>query len=62
MGSILSVAALMIIGFRYMLSSLEEKAAMKGILIYYVVGCVLVFATSNILSIVYDIIFVKLKM
>lgn len=53
-GSVISVIALVIIGFRYMFSSLEEKAQMKGVLIYYVIGAVLVFATSNILSIVYN--------
>ena len=52
-GSVISVAALAIIGIRYMFSSLEEKANMKGILIYYIVGAVLVFATSNVLSVVY---------
>lgn len=55
-GSVCSVIALAIIGVRYMLSSLEEKAAMKGVLIYYIVGCILVFATSNILGVVYDVI------
>ena len=55
-GSIVSVVALIIIGFRYMFSSLEEKAKMKGILIYYIVGAALVFATSNILSIAYNVI------
>lgn len=54
-GSVLSVIALIIIGFRYMFSSLEEKAQLKGILPYYIIGCVLVFATSNILSIVYNV-------
>lgn len=52
-GSIASVIALIIIGFRYMCSSVEDRASMKGILIYYVIGAVLVFATSNILSVVY---------
>lgn len=55
-GSVISVLALVIIGIRYMLSSVEEKASMKGVLIYYVVGAVLVFATSNLLSIVYNVI------
>lgn len=54
-GSVISVVALLIIGLRYMFSSLEEKANMKGVLIYYIVGCILVFATSNILGIVYEI-------
>ena len=55
-GSGISVIALAIIGIRYMISSVEEKANMKGVLIYYVVGACLVFATSNLLGIVYDII------
>lgn len=54
-GSVLSVIALIIIGFRYMFSSLEERAQLKGVLPYYIVGCVLVFATSAMLGIVYDI-------
>ena len=55
-GSLASVIALIVIGFRYMFSSLQEKAEMKGVLIYYIIGAVLVFATSNILGIAYDII------
>ena len=55
-GSIISVVALIIIGIRYMFSSVEDKASMKGILIYYVIGAVLVFATSNVLGIAYDVI------
>ncbi len=53
-GSVASVIALAVIGIRYMMSSLEEKAEMKGVLIYYVIGCALVFATSNLLSVVYN--------
>ena len=55
-GSVVSVVALIIIGLRYMFSTLEEKANMKGVIIYYIVGAVLVFATSNILGIAYKII------
>lgn len=55
-GSVVSVVALLIIGFRYMFSSVEEQAKVKGVLIYYVIGCVLVFATSNLLSVVYHVI------
>lgn len=53
-GSVISVVALCVIGIRYMLSSLEEKAEMKGVIIYYVIGAILIFATSNILSVVYN--------
>ncbi len=52
-GSVISVLALVIIGIRYMFSSLEERAQMKGVLIYYVIGAILVFATSSLLGAVY---------
>lgn len=55
-GSVISVIALIIIGFRYMFSSIEEKASMKGVLIYYVIGAVLVFATSQLVGIAYKLI------
>ena len=54
-GSVISVIALLIIGVRYMFSSIEEKAQMKGILIYYVIGATLVFAASNLLGVVYKL-------
>ena len=55
-GSVISIIALIIIGMRYMFSSIEEKAQMKGVLGYYIAGCVLSFATSNLLSFAYNII------
>lgn len=55
-GSIISVVALAIIGLRYMFSSIDEQAKLKGIIIYYVIGAVLVFATSNIIGVLYDVI------
>ena len=54
-GAVISILALVIIGIRYMLSSLEEKAKMKGILVYYIIGAILVFATSSVLSIAYNV-------
>lgn len=55
-GSIVSVVALCIIGIRYMISSVEEKAELKGVLLYYVIGAVLVFATTTIVSVAYNVI------
>ena len=55
-GTIISVIALIIIGMRYMFSSVQEKASMKGVLAYYIIGAVLVFVTSNVLAFFYDII------
>jgi len=53
-GMIVSVGALMVIGIRYMLSSVDEKAEMKKSLIYYCIGAVLVFAIVNIVSAIYE--------
>lgn len=55
-GTVISVIALIIIGIRYMISSTEEKANMKGVIGYYVIGAVLVFATSNVVGFAYDVI------
>lgn len=55
-GSILSVVALIVIGFRYMFSSIEEQSKIKGVIIYYVIGAVLVFATSNIVGLAYKLV------
>lgn len=55
-GTVVSVIALLIIGLRYMFSSLEEKAEMKGVIGYYILGAVLVFATSTVLGLVYNVI------
>ena len=55
-GSVISIIALVIIGFRYMFSSVQEKAEVKGVIGYYIVGAILVFATSNVLSVVYNVI------
>lgn len=54
-GTIISVISLIIIGMRYMFSSVQERAQLKGVLIYWVIGAVLVLATSNILAFVYEI-------
>ena len=55
-GTVISVIAIIIIGIRYMISSVDEKAQLKGVLWYYVIGAILVFATSNVLALAYDVI------
>lgn len=54
-GSIVSVLALVIIGVRYMLGSIEEKAEYKKTMIPYLIGAVLLFLSSNIVGALYDI-------
>ncbi len=53
-GSIVSVFALVLIGIKYMTSSIEEKAEYKQTMIYYIIGAVLVFAISNISAMLYN--------
>ena len=54
-GSIVSVLALVIIGVKYMLGSVEEKAEYKKTMLPYLVGAILLFLSSNIVGALYDI-------
>lgn len=54
-GSFVSVFALILIGVKYMLGSVEEKAEYKKTLLPYIIGCIMVFGIINILGIIYDI-------
>lgn len=53
-GSIVSVLALVIIGIKYMMGSVDEKAEYKTKMIYYIIGAILVFAISNISAMLYN--------
>ena len=54
-GSILSVVVLIVIGIKYMVGSVDEKAQYKKTLVPYVIGCILVFTASTIAGLVYQI-------
>lgn len=54
-GIIVSVLALIIIGLKYLLSSVEGKAEYKKTMIPYIVGCFMLMATSLIIGIIEDI-------
>lgn len=51
-GTIVSAGALIIIGIRYILASVEEKAEYKERMIPYVIGVVMLFGTTNIVGII----------
>ena len=55
-GSIVSVAALILIGIKYILGSVEEKAEYKKTLKPYLIGAVMVFAITNLLGIIQGIV------
>ncbi len=54
-GSIVSVAVLAVIGIKYMMGSVEEKAEYKQTMKPYIIGAVLVFGITNILAIIVDV-------
>lgn len=52
-GMVLSVIILILIGFKYMLGSIEEKAEYKKTLIPYIIGAFILFTGSTIPNIIY---------
>ena len=55
-GSVISVIVLAVIGIKYMLGSVEERADYKTSMGPYIWGAVLVFGITNILAIIMDVI------
>ena len=54
-GTIVSVGALMAIGIKYMVSSVQEKAEYKKTFILYTIGALLLFTATLLPQIIYDI-------
>lgn len=54
-GSAVSVLALIVIGIKYMMGSLEEKAQYKQTMKPYVIGAFLIFGVSNLIAIIASI-------
>ena len=54
-GIVLAVVILMILGIKYMMGSAEEKAEYKKTMIPYIVGAILIFASTTIVNVVYNI-------
>ena len=53
-GSVISVVVLVVLGIKYMMGSTEEKAEYKKTLMPYLIGAVLIFAASNLASVVFN--------
>ena len=51
-GSITSVLVILILGIKYMLGSLEERATYKKTLFPYLIGAIMVFSITNVLGLV----------
>lgn len=54
-GIIISVITLSIIGIKFMLGSVEEKAQYKQTMIPWLIGAILVFAMTNVPMIIYNL-------
>ena len=53
-GIVVAVVILLILGIKYMMGSAEEKADYKKSMIPYIVGAILIFASTAIVGVVYD--------
>ena len=53
-GSILSVIVIIVLGIKYMMGSVEERADYKKTMLPYLIGAAFIFAASNIANIVYE--------
>lgn len=54
-GTVVAVVVLLILGIKYMMGSAEEKAEYKKTMIPYLVGAILIFASTTIVNVVYNI-------
>lgn len=54
-GSILSVIVIIVLGIKYMMGSVEEKATYKKTLLPFIIGAAFIFAASTIANIVYNV-------
>lgn len=55
-GALLSAIIAAVIGIKYMVGSIEEKADYKKSLIPYLIGCVLIVAASTLPKIIYELV------
>ena len=52
-GIVIAIVVLLVLGIKYMMGSAEEKAEYKKVMIPYVIGAVLIFASTTIVNVVY---------
>ena len=52
----ITVIVFLILGIKYMIGSVEEKAQYKETLVPYMIGAIVVFSITNILSIIIQIV------
>ena len=55
-GSGVSVIVVLLLGIKYMISSIEDKVEIKKRAVPIVIGCIILFATTNLLVIINNIV------
>lgn len=55
-GVVIAIAGIIILGIKYMIGSVEQKAEYKKTLIPYLIGCIFIFAISQIVSLIYNLV------
>ena len=55
-GSLVAVGVIVVLGIKYMMGSAEEKAEYKKTMLPYLIGAIMVFAITNLLSILVEIV------
>ncbi len=55
-GTIVAVATLIVLGIKYMIGSVEERAEYKQTMKPYLIGVFLTFATCTLLTLIYNIV------
>ena len=55
-GIVVAVVGIIILGLKYMMGSVEQKADYKKTMIPFLVGCILIFCISTIVSIIYNLV------
>ena len=55
-GIVVAVVILLVLGIKYMMGSAEEKAEYKKTMIPYLIGAALIFGSSTIVNVVYNVI------
>lgn len=54
-GAIISVVTIILIGFKYMLGSVEEKASYKKVMMPWLIGAFLVFTVTTVPNMLYNV-------
>lgn len=55
-GIVIAVITLMVLGFKYMMGSVQEKAEYKKTMIPYLVGAILIVAVTQLVGLIADIV------